>query len=269
MVGPFVFLDQMGPAAIGEHPVEVLSHPHIGLSTVTYLFEGQGEHRDSLGVVQRIAPGDINWMTAGSGVVHAERMVGASSAAGAPPRVFGVQLWVALPKALEEAAPSFVHYDAAQIPVGDESGVSLTVMAGQLFGLTSPVKTSSELFYAELRLEPSRGIELLPTHDERAVYVVEGEAQLAGQSLSRGALAVLERNRAVRVAAAEAPVRLIYLGGEPLDGPRHIYWNFVASSKERIEQAKRDWRAGAFAKVPGEQRFIPLPEDGAAPVAYP
>lgn len=263
-VGPFVFLDQMGPTdCAANHEIAILSHPHIGLSTITYLFEGEGLHRDSLGTVQRILPGEVNWMTAGRGVVHSERM-----RAGASGRMFGVQMWVALPKILEESAPGFEHYDASAVPVLEEGGVSSRLIAGSLFGASSKVKTSSAMFYAEARLEPGAVLQLPAEYDERAAYVVEGSVQLTETSLGSGEMAFFHRGGEVLLRANE-PSRLLLLGGEPLDGPRYISWNFVSSSRDRLEQAARDWQRQRFARIPGETAFIPLPRYGDAPVNYP
>jgi redox-sensitive bicupin YhaK (pirin superfamily) len=262
MVGPFVFVDQMGPAS-GDREVTVLPHPHIGLSTITYLFEGEGLHRDSLGTVQRILPGEVNWMTAGQGIAHSERL-----RPGPGGRVYGLQLWVALPRALEEGAPSFQHYGASAVPVLDDGGAVIRVIAGALSGVRSAVATSSPLVYAEARLEAGAELRLAPEYEERAAYVAEGSLELAGGTLREGEMGFLRRGADVRARAA-GPARVILLGGEPLDGPRYISWNFVSSSKERLEQAARDWRAQRFARIPGETRYIPLPGDGDAPVDYP
>lgn len=264
MVGPFVFLDQMGPAlSPPEREVAVLPHPHIGLSTLTYLFEGEGLHRDSLGTVQRILPGEVNWMTAGSGVVHSERMH-----SGPPGRIYGIQLWVALPQRLEESAPSFEHYDASAIPVLEDGGVTTRLIAGSLFGARSEVKTSSPLFYAEVRMEPGAVLRLDAEYDERAAYLVEGSVTLGQTSLQAGEMGFFQRGAEVLL-RADQPSRLLLLGGEPLDGPRFISWNFVSSSRERLLQAAHDWREQRFARVPGETKYIPLPKDGDAPVNYP
>jgi len=265
MVGPFVFLDQMGPAVSpAEKEIAVLSHPHIGLSTITYLFEGEGLHRDNLGTVQRILPGEVNWMTAGAGIVHSERM----HSAGSPGRIYGVQMWVALPRADEERAPTFEHYDASAVPLLEDGGVSTRLIAGSLFGATSRVKTSSALFYAEVALEPGAVLQLPPEYDERAAYLVEGSVTVGQTVLRAGEIGFFLRGTEVLL-RAEEPTRLLLLGGEPLDGPRYISWNFVSSSKDRLKQAASDWRAQRFARIPGETAFIPLPEDGNAPVNYP
>jgi len=264
MVGPFVFVDQMGPAPLAaDREVTVLPHPHIGLSTITYLFEGEGLHRDSLGTVQRILPGEVNWMTAGRGIVHSERL-----RAGASGRVFGAQIWVALPRALEECAPSFEHYDAAAVPVIDADGVRTSVIAGSWSGATSRVRVSSPLFYAESVVARGATLLVAPEYPERALYVVEGELRVGSRSLVAGDLAVLRSDAAVRCHGVDA-ARVLLLGGAPLDEPRFISWNFVSSSRERLRQAAEDWRQQRFGRIDGETAYIPLPEDGSAPVNYP
>lgn len=264
MVGPFVFVDQMGPVTSPpEAEFTVLPHPHIGLSTLTYLFEGKCQHRDSLGIVQPILPGEVNWMTAGRGVAHSERLV-----PGMQGRVFGVQVWVALPRALEECAPTFEHYDASAACSFADGGASVRLIAGSLFGVTSAVRTSSPLFYAEVRLTQGSVLTLLPEYEDRAAFVIEGSVELRETAVGAGAIAIFQRGREVRLEAREA-THLMLLGGEPLDGERHIFWNFVSSSRERIRQAVEDWRHQRFDRVPGETRYIPLPEDGSKPVDYP
>ena len=267
MVGPFVFLDQMGPvdfAAGGASDVRM--HPHIGLSTVTYLFEGEGLHRDTVGSVQRILPGDVNWMTAGRGIAHSEHITHAAGTPGG--RVLGIQIWVALPKAVEETAPSFVHHAASTLPEFGDGGARIRLVAGSLFGERSPVKTHSELFYADVALEPGAVLGLTAEHEERAAYVVDGSVELSTGTLQAGNLAVFQRGAEVCLRASEG-ARVLLLGGEPMDGPRHIWWNFVSSSKERIEQAKEDWRAQRFGRIEGETEFIPLPGTPPPPVNYP
>ena len=264
MVGPFVFVDQMGPAEYpSDREITVLPHPHIGLSTVTYLFEGDGLHRDSLGTVQKILPGEVNWMTAGRGIVHSERMRSGPSG-----RVYGIQTWVALPRALEECEPTFEHYDASAVPVLEDGGVTTRVIAGSLFGTTSGVRTSSPLFYAEIRMAPGSTLRLSPEYDERAAFVVEGAVRLTETTVRAGEIAFFHRGSEVLL-HAEGATRVLLLGGEPLDGPRFISWNFVSSSKERLKQAAEDWRRLRFDRVPHETAYIPLPEDGSAPVDYP
>ena len=257
-VGPFVFFDRMGPVrfAAGKG-LDVRPHPHIGLATVTYLFDGEILHRDSLGTVQPIRPGAVNWMTAGRGIAHSERTPPALRAGGSA--LAGVQLWAALPKVHEEAAPSFVHHPASALPQIERSGVSVRIIAGSFLGARAPVATFSDLFYADVSLAPGARLDLPAEHEERGVYVVSGDVSVAGQTFAPERLVVL-RPGAAPVLAAAGPARVLVLGGEPLDAPRHIWWNFVSSSKERIEQAKADWKAGRFAPVPGDSEFIPLPE---------
>ncbi len=267
MVGPFVFLDQMGPAKFTPGSgMAVGRHPHIGLSTVTYLFEGEALHRDSLGYLQRITPGAVNWMTAGRGIAHSERGTPEGIASGG--KLFGIQIWVALPKQFEEQEPTFVHHPADSLPEGADAGVRWRVVAGAWNGARSPVKTHSELFYAVVQVETGAVLCMPADHEERAVYVVEGALDLGTGVLRPGELAVLHRGAEVLLRATEDS-RVLVLGGEPLDGPRHIYWNFVSSSKERIEQAKADWRAQSFGAIQDEPDYIPLPGDPAPTVNYP
>lgn len=264
MVGPFVFVDQMGPAEFpAEREIAVLAHPHIGLSTVTYLFEGEGLHRDSLGTSQAILPGEVNWMTAGRGIAHSERLRSGPSG-----RTFGVQLWVALPQHLEECAPAFEHYGADATATLDEGGVTTRLIAGSLFGARSKVRVSSPLFYAEVLLKAGSNLRLPAEYDERAAFVVEGSVRLGEGVLRAGEIGFFRRGAEILL-DAEGPCRLLLLGGEPLDGPRFISWNFVSSSKERLLQAASDWRHQRFDRVPGETAYLPLPEDGEGPVNYP
>jgi redox-sensitive bicupin YhaK (pirin superfamily) len=258
MVGPFIFFDQFGPIELpAGRGLDVRPHPHIGLATVTYLFEGSITHRDSLGFVQPIAPGDVNWMTAGRGIVHSERSD--PELRKRPQPLSGIQIWVALPAQHEETAPAFAHYPAATLPLLDGEGMSVRVVAGSLFGRTSPVQTLSDLFYAAATLTPGAVLSLDAGHAERAAYLLDGTIEIGGRSFAPGRLLVFAPGHAVKM-RAPGPARLLLLGGEPMDGPRHIWWNFVSSRKGRIEQAKEDWRAGRFASVPGETEFIPLPE---------
>jgi redox-sensitive bicupin YhaK (pirin superfamily) len=257
-IGPFIFFDHMGPARFEPGKgVDVRPHPHTCLATVTYLFEGELIHRDSLGVVQRIQPGDVNWMTAGSGIVHSERTDPKTRPQG--PRLHGIQSWVALPQAAEEIEPSFRHYGANSLPVIELPGVWMRLIAGTAFGQASPVRTLSEMFYLDAHLNAASALSLPSEHQERGVYVADGEVSIAGEGFETGSLVVLDAGDEVTV-SAESDSRLMLLGGEPLDGKRFIWWNFVASSKERIERAKADWREGRFEKVPGETEFIPLPD---------
>ena len=258
MVGPFVFLDQMGPVAFKPGAgLDVRPHPHIGLATVTYLFEGEILHRDSLGSVQPIRPGEVNWMTAGRGITHSERTP--ETLRMAPSRLFGVQAWIALPKAQEQSAPSFAHHDTKALPVVETDGARVRVMAGSFGGQRSPVKTVSEMIYADATLRAGGKLSFSIEYEERGIYIVDGMVDLGGRSFGTSQLLVFRRGVDVKV-TAPAGAHLLLLGGAPLDGPRHIWWNFVSSSKDSIEKAKADWKAGNFASVPGETEFIPLPE---------
>jgi redox-sensitive bicupin YhaK (pirin superfamily) len=260
MVGPFIFFDQMGPAEllVGQG-LDVRPHPHIGLATVTYLLDGEILHRDSLGTEQPIRPGDVNWMTAGRGIAHSERTAAELRARGQG-RLFGLQAWVALPRRAEETAPAFVHHGRADLPVIEGEGKRVRLIAGSLYGQEAPVRTFTAMFYADVALDPGARLPLPPEHEERALYLVEGAIEIAGDRFAAPALLVFRPGDAITVVAAEKPARLLLLGGEPMDGPRHIWWNFVSSSKDRIEQAKADWQAGRFDPVPGDHEFIPLPE---------
>jgi redox-sensitive bicupin YhaK (pirin superfamily) len=256
MVGPFIFFDQMGPVTVApEQNVDVRPHPHIGLATVTWLFEGGLVHRDSLGVVQPIAPGDVNWMTAGRGIAHSERDASRKSAR---PK-FGIQSWVALPKGHEDAEPSFSHHPAASLPKIRLPGATLTLIAGTAFGEQSPAPTFSPMFYLVAELDAGATLTLPPEHEERGVYLVQGNMAVDGNSLPERNLAYLPGGKPMQI-QAKAQSRVMLLGGEKMDGPRHIWWNFVASSRERIEAAKLRWKAQGFAAIPGETEFIPLPE---------
>jgi redox-sensitive bicupin YhaK (pirin superfamily) len=260
-VGPFVFLDQMGPVTLKPgRGMDVRPHPHIGLATVTYLFEGEIMHRDSLGTVLPIRPGDLNWMTAGRGIVHSERTPDALRPAG--PSLYGMQAWVALPQEHEETAPSFVHHPATELPVIEGDGRRVRIIVGTLYGQRSPVHTLSETLYADVQLEAGALLSVPADYVERAIYLVEGSLDVAGEAghSEAGRLLVLRSGEEVAVRAGPQGARLMLLGGAPLDGPRHLWWNFVSSSIDRIEQAKADWREGRFAPVPGETEFIPLPQ---------
>ena len=267
MVGPFIFFDQMGPSEflLGSG-MDVRPHPHIGLSTVTYLFDGEVMHRDSLGTALPIRPGELNWMTAGRGIVHSERTPSALRGVGS--HLFGIQSWVALAGADEETTPSFVHYGAGDMPLLAESGKAVRVIAGSILGATSPVATSSPMFYADVMLEAGAAVPLDPDYDERAVYTVSGQIEIAGDLFEPAQLLVFRPGDRITIKASTT-ARFMMLGGEPMDGPRHIWWNFVSSRKERIEQAKADWKAARFDSVPGDSEFIPLPEPEPAPVRYP
>lgn len=259
MVGPFIFLDQMGPEVLRSGVgLDVAPHPHIGLATVTYLFEGELLHRDSLGTEQMIRPGEVNWMTAGSGIVHSERTPLPLRQTGS--QLFGLQSWVALPLRDEETEPTFAHHDAVELPIIEGEGKYVRLVAGKLFGSRSPVVTRSELFYADVQIEAGASLQLTSEHEDRAAYIVAGAINLAGHhGFNAGDLLVFKPGEAVSI-RADSPARLMLLGGARLDGQRHIWWNFVSSSKERIEQAKEDWLNNKFAPVPGETEFIPLPE---------
>jgi len=268
MIGPFIFFDQMGPADFNVgHGIDVRPHPHINLATVTYLFEGEIIHRDSLGSVQAIRPGAVNWMTAGRGVVHSERTSPELKARGS--RLFGIQTWVALPAAQEEIEPAFTHYGDADLPMLQAEGKRVRLMAGQAWGLHSPVQTFSETIYADATLEPEAALPVATTHEERAIYVVSGLADIGGGQFPSGQLVVLPAHKPITVRnPGREALRIAIIGGEPMDGPRYIWWNFVSSRRERIEQAKADWTRDRFGVVvPGDtEEFIPLPEEG-TPVA--
>jgi redox-sensitive bicupin YhaK (pirin superfamily) len=259
MVGPFTFLDEMSqPSFAAGAGLDVPPHPHIGLATVTYLFEGEIVHRDSLGSQQTIRPGDINWMTAGRGIVHSERTAADRRQAGS--RLRGLQIWVALPLAHEEAEPSFHHYPGARLPEHELDGVRLRILAGSAFGLTSPVETLSSLFYVDAVMAPGTVLAVPGEHDERALYVIDGAVACSTERTEAGRMLVFVPGASVTL-RADSPARVVLLGGALLDGPRHIYWNFVSSSKARIEQANRDWKEGRFPKVPGDDlELVPLPE---------
>ena len=260
MVGPFVFLDQMGPAEFPSGKgIDVRPHPHINLATVTYLYAGEIFHRDTLGSAQAIRPGDLNWMSAGKGIAHSERTAPDVRAAGSP--LSGLQAWVALPAAHEESEPSFAHYPKAALPHIDGEGKSVRVIAGSIFGETSPAKVYSELFYADAHLAAGATLPLDADYEERGLYLVEGEIDIAGDRFEPGRLLVFKPGDRISIRAL-TPARFMLLGGASLDGPRHLWWNFVSSRKERIEQAKEDWRAGRFGVVPGDdEESIPAPEN--------
>jgi redox-sensitive bicupin YhaK (pirin superfamily) len=258
MVGPFIFFDHFGPVQmIAGKGMDVRPHPHIGLATVTYLFDGHIMHRDSVGNVQEIMPGAMNLMTAGRGIAHSERTPDMQRATGQT--MLGLQSWIALPAGREEIDPSFQHYDATRLPVVQDTGLSARVIAGSAFGATSPVSMVSPWFYAEVTLQPGHSAPLDADHEERAIYLVEGAVTIAGDRFEAPRLLVFRPGDRITV-VAEQPTRMMFLGGDALEGPRHIWWNFVSSSKERIEQAKADWKAGRFGPVPGEHEFIPLPD---------
>jgi hypothetical protein len=259
LVGPFAFFDHFGPETLAPgRGLNVRPHPHIGIATVTYLFDGEFVHRDSLGSRQTIRPGEINWMTAGRGIVHSERTDPELRRTGS--KIHGLQLWVALPRADEETEPQFLHYPAAALPALDLGGARVRVLAGSAYGERSPVRTFSPLFYVDVSMPPASELPLPSEHTERAAYVVEGAVDCGSERAGPGRMLVFAPGAEVVLRAA-AGARLVLVGGAPLDGERHIWWNFVSSSRERIEQAKRDWREGRFPKVPGDEaEHIPLPE---------
>ncbi len=256
-VGPFIFFDHIGPAEFAPGSgVNVRSHPHIGLATVTYLFDGEMLHRDSLGFVQVIRAGAVNWMTAGRGIAHSEKVTEEILASGQ--RLHGIQVWVALPIESEEIEPRFEHYASEDIPAVDLEGANARVVIGSAYGLTSPVQTESETLYVELQIDAGASVEL-PRTEELAVFVIDGDIRIDGQAIPTGSLAVLVNDS---TATLEATYRshVMLCGGATLPGERILWWNFVSSSRERMQQAKADWRDGRFDTVPGESDFIPLPD---------
>ena len=258
MVGPFIFFDQMGPVQfIAGQGLDVRPHPHIGLATVTYLFDGRVMHRDSEGNALEVTPGAMNLMTAGRGIAHSERSP--ADARQGSEGMFGIQSWIALPQAHEETAPSFQHFDAGSLALIEDGGVRARVIAGSAFGKTSPVGMLSEWLYAEVVLAPGASAPLDPDQEERAIYVAEGEVDIAGETFEGPRLLIFRPGDRITVRALRR-ARLMFLGGAALEGPRYIWWNFVSSRKERIEQAKEDWKTGRFAPVPNETEFIPLPQ---------
>jgi len=255
-VGPFIFFDHMGPATFPPGTgVNVRSHPHIGLATITYLFDGEILHRDSLGYVQPIRPGAVNWMTAGRGIVHSEKVTDETLASGQ--FLHGIQTWVALPAEREGIEPRFEHYPEARIPRVSRDGADITVIIGEAYGECSPVQTESETLYLECRLAPGAAL-TLPETEELAVYVVDGEVRIGDDTVTAGSLAVTTPDAIVEL-RADVAAHAMVCGGASLDGERFIEWNFVSSSREKIERAKEDWTARRFDEVPGEEDFIPLP----------
>lgn len=265
MVGPFIFFDQMGPAEfLSDQGIDVRPHPHINLATLTYLFEGQILHRDSLGSDLAIEPGAVNWMKAGRGIVHSERTAPERKATGQ--RLFGIQTWMALPQHEEESDPAFVHHGAHDLPVVDAEGLNVRLIAGSAFGATSPLRTASDTLYADVTLAPGASAPIAPNADERALYTIRGTIEVSGDAFGPGQLLVLRPGVEITVKALPDGTgdhaRFMLFGGAPMDGPRWIWWNFVSSRPERIEQAKEEWRRGRFETVPGdEEEFIPLPEE--------
>ncbi|MCW5721734.1 MAG: pirin family protein [Devosia sp.] len=257
MVGPFIFFDHFGPVQfLAGQGMDVKPHPHIGLSTVTYLFDGKITHRDSEGNVQDIRPGAMNLMTAGRGITHSERTPEVERVSGHT--MLGLQSWIALPQDKEEIEPTFQHFGGAVLPTVADKGLSARIIAGSAFGRRSPVQMVSDWFYVEVSLGAGLSAPLDTEYEERAIYVVEGSVAIAGDVFEGPRLLVFRPGDAITVKAV-TPARMMFLGGTALEGPRYIWWNFVSSSKERIEQAKEDWKQARFGAVPDESEFIPLP----------
>lgn len=266
MVGPFIFFDQMGPAEfITGAGVDVRPHPHIGLGTVTYLYKGEFEHRDSLGTRQMIYPGELNWMVAGKGVTHSERTSAQTRAH--PHSLFGIQTWMALPAAEEDSTPSFEHHGRDALPEIEGEGIQLRLILGTAYGQKAPARLFSETFYADAVLAPGVRLPLPDEHEDRGLYIVEGEVSIAGQTFAAGQMMVFRPGDAITVAAGPTGARLMMLGGATLSGPRYVWWNFVSSSAEKIEHAKEQWRRGHWGvgqfDLPPDDRneFTPLPTD--------
>ena len=264
MVGPFIFFDQMGPAEfLPTRGLDVRPHPHIGLATISYLYRGRMHHRDSLGTDQWIEPGAVNWMVAGQGITHSERTDDETQKDPMP--FFGIQTWVALPEAQEDAAPGFQHASADTLPVIEGEGKTVRLILGNAYGQTAPVSTFSEMFYADVVLEAGAKFPMPDDHEDRGIYITDGTVSIAGQTFQAGQMMVFRPGDPITI-VADTAARLMILGGETLGGPRHIWWNFVASSKERIEAAKEawregDWQNGRFQFPPGDaEEFIPLPD---------
>ncbi|WP_372835361.1 pirin family protein [Puniceibacterium confluentis] len=265
MVGPFIFFDQMGPAEfLPTRGLDVRPHPHIGLATISYLYRGRMHHRDSLGTDAWIEPGAVNWMVAGSGITHSERTDDATQTDAMP--FFGIQTWVALPKDHEDRGAEFIHAGRDALPLLEGEGKAVRLILGTAYGERAPVKTASEMFYADAQLEAGAGLPMPDDHEDRGVYVVEGAVIIAGVRYEAGRMMVFRPGDQISLTAAEAGARVMLLGGETLEGPRYIWWNFVASSQERIEEAKeawrrQDWANGRFHLPPGDDaEFIPLPD---------
>lgn len=269
MVGPFIFMDHAGPVELSvpeSTNMDVLPHPHIGLSTVSYLFGGQVTHRDSLGVEQIIRPGEVNWMTAGKGIAHSERFEDPSALAGGQLEM--IQTWVALPEKDEESSPSFDNYKPEQLPIYTDKGIWMRLIAGNAYGLRNDVKTHSPLFYLHVNIDAGAKFTLPREHSERGIYIAKGSIELSGQTYTAGQMLVFTKEAEPVLKAKENSV-LMMLGGEPL-GNRYIWWNFVSSRKERIEQAKADWKEGRIILPPNDnQEFIPLPNDRSKPAGGP
>jgi redox-sensitive bicupin YhaK (pirin superfamily) len=259
-VGPFIFFDHMGPAVFATGSgVDVRPHPHIGLATVTYLYDGEFMHRDSLGTAQLIRPGDVNWMVAGRGIAHSERTPAAARQAPGGVPIHGIQTWIALPRAHEETDPAFEHHPSHALPEIRSPGAVLRLIAGEAYGRRAPAAVFSPMFYADASLESGATVDLPRDCAERAVYVATGEVDTDGVRHGAGRMIVFPAGASAAIRAHGA-ARVMLLGGAPLDGPRHIWWNFVSSSRERIERAKRDWRDGRFAPVAGDEERVSLPE---------
>jgi redox-sensitive bicupin YhaK (pirin superfamily) len=259
MVGPFIFFDHFGPAVLREgQGIDVRPHPHIGLATLTFLFDGEIIHRDSLGTAQAIRAGEVNWMTAGRGIVHSERTAPERRTGGE--RLHGLQCWVAMPAQDEEIAPSFAHHDHADLPIVSADGANVRIVTGSIFGERSPVTTQSETLFADATLVPGATLPFDANTEERALYIVAGEIEISGDRFAAGQLLVFRPGDPITVAAG-SEARVVLVGGAALEGPRYIWWNFVSSRKERIEQAKSEWKERRFDIVPGDEiEFIPLPD---------
>ncbi|MAS41838.1 MAG: hypothetical protein CML46_14530 [Rhodobacteraceae bacterium] len=265
MVGPFIFFDQAGPAELlTGQGIDVRPHPHVGLGTVTYLYRGDFHHRDSTGADQVITPGALNWMVAGRGVTHSERT--SAAARGGPNGLFGIQTWLALPDAHEDVAPSFEHHGKDALPMIEDRGVSVRLILGNAYGKVAPARMLTETFYADVKLDPRGRLPMPDDHEDRGIYIVEGSISVAGQDFDAGRMMVFRPGDRITVAAGERGARLMILGGATFSGPRYIWWNFVASSQERIEAAKIEWRAANWGKgrfdLPATDRdeHIPLPD---------
>lgn len=264
MVGPFIFFDQMGPAEfLTNEGIDVRPHPHINLATLTYLFEGEILHRDSLGTEIAIEPGAVNWMSAGRGIVHSERTSEDKKANGQ--KLFGLQTWMALPLHQEETDPAFAHHGAADLPIIKVDGIEARLITGSAFGETSPLIPASETVYADIQLAAGKSAPIDPTTEDRALYTISGTIEIAGDTFEPGQLLILRPGDHITVHAIESAQFMLF-GGAPMEGPRYIWWNFVSSRLERIEQAKEEWARGRFETVPGdEEEFIPLPENAGKP----
>ncbi|MEM9670499.1 MAG: pirin family protein [Pseudomonadota bacterium] len=265
LVGPFIFFDQMGPAEfIRDGGIDVRPHPHIGLATVTYLFQGEFQHRDSLGTNQMIYPGEVNWMIAGKGITHSER-TSPETRAGRH-SLYGIQTWVALPEKDEDMNPAFEHHEKAALPLIEDTDKSIRLILGNAYGAEAPVSTFTEMFYADAALQPGARLPLPDNHEDRGIYVLEGNIETAGEIFETGRMLVFRPGDAITLIAGEHGARLMLLGGETLNGPRHISWNFVSSSTEKIEAARDEWKRGdwtngQFSLPPGDdEEFIPAPK---------